>query len=136
MKALLIIVIVLGLIGTGAYFVVKGMNDEGDNANTNTFTASEVVSGSAALQVKAQADKTLAISKAKALWRVQFSLGEDLSDGPCLSNNVIKDWVADIAHDPREAVDDLPENQCSAYRDGTAKHFVELDPSGELIQAQ
>ncbi|MFA5134199.1 MAG: hypothetical protein WC505_00210 [Patescibacteria group bacterium] len=133
MKAAVIIILSLGLIGVGVYFAIQGMNGEGDG--TNTFSASEVVSGSAALQIKNQADETLAIAKAKEIWRVQFSLGEDLSDGPCLSNNLIEDWVADIAHNPRKAVDDLPENQCSAYRDGTARHFVELDPEGNVIRA-
>jgi hypothetical protein len=63
-------------------------------------------------------------------------LEEDLSAGPCLSNNLIPDWVADIAHNPRQAVDDLPANQCSAYREGQAHHFVELDLDGNLIRAQ
>ena len=39
----------------------------------------------------------------------------DMSLGPCLG--VIKEgWVADVAHDPRQKVDDEPENQCKAYR--------------------
>ena len=37
-------------------------------------------------------------------------------------------WVADIAHDPREDIDDEPENQCQRYREGEASHFVELTP--------
>lgn len=105
-------------------------------SNTNSFTAAEVVTGAADLKIKEAADKNLAIAKAKELWRIQFQLEADLSSGPCLSNSVITDWVADIAHNPRTAVDDKPENQCSAYRDGTAHHFVELDPEGNLIRAQ
>ena len=106
------------------------------STNTNTFTTAEVVSGAADAQIKENADKDLAIAKAKELWRVQFQLEADLSAGPCLSNSVITDWVADIAHNPRTAIDDQPANQCSAYRDGTAHHFVELDPEGNLIRAQ
>lgn len=104
--------------------------------NTNSFTAAEVVTGAADVKIKEAADKNLAIAQARELWRMQFQLEADLSVGPCLSNNVITDWVADIAHNPRQAVDDQPENQCSAYRDGTAHHFVELDPEGNLIRAQ
>ena len=60
--------------------------------------------------------------------------GMDMSRGPCLG--VIKPgWVADVAHDPREEVDDEPENQCEAYRSGEADHFVELDPDGEFIRS-
>jgi hypothetical protein len=43
-------------------------------------------------------------------------------------------WVVDVAHDPRQAVDDDPANQCEAYREGEADHFVELDPQGRLIR--
>ena len=60
--------------------------------------------------------------------------GVDMSRGPCLG--VIKPgWVADVAHDPREDVDDESENQCEAYRSGEADHFVELTPEGEFIRS-
>jgi len=32
-------------------------------------------------------------------------------------------------------VDNKPENQCSAFREGKAKHFVEVNTSCELIRA-
>jgi hypothetical protein len=58
-----------------------------------------------------------------------------MSRGPCLG--VIKPgWVADVAHDPRRAVDDEPENQCRAYREGEAEHFVELDPEGRYLRSK
>jgi|SRR5687767_6084065 len=60
--------------------------------------------------------------------------GVDMSRGPCLG--VIKDgWVADVAHDPRQDVDDDPANQCPEYRSGEADHFVELDPEGNFIRS-
>jgi len=58
----------------------------------------------------------------------------DLEESPCLSNEVIEDWVCDVAHDPREDIDNEPENQCEAYREGEADHFVELDPECNLIK--
>jgi len=60
----------------------------------------------------------------------------DLSNGPCLSNPIPdqSDWVCDVAHSPRQPTDDLPENQCSAYRDGQAHHFVEVDTECNLIR--
>jgi hypothetical protein len=58
-----------------------------------------------------------------------------MAPGPCLG--VIKDdWVADVAHDPRQDVDDDPANQCEAYRNGDAHHFVELDPDGTYIRSR
>lgn len=61
--------------------------------------------------------------------------GLNLSNGPCLSNHLIPDWALDIAHNPRVETDDLPENQCADYREGKVHHFVELDPTGNLIRA-
>lgn len=67
---------------------------------------------------------------------------ENLSNGPCLLNpmNAEKDfpelskWVCDVAHSPRETVDNQMENQCSAFREGIADHFVEVDTNCELIK--
>jgi hypothetical protein len=60
----------------------------------------------------------------------------DFSSGPCIANPLKenKDWVCDIAHDPREAVDNKPENQCSKFREGKARHFVELNEECRLIK--
>jgi len=60
--------------------------------------------------------------------------GVDLSDGPCLSNQVVKDWVCDIAHNPREPVDNIPENQCESFLKQEAHHFIELDENCNLLQ--
>ena len=64
--------------------------------------------------------------------------GQNLDSGPCLSDNNtdwnIYDWVCDVAHSPRIDMDNLPENQCSAYRDGQAHHFVEVDEKCDLIR--
>ena len=60
---------------------------------------------------------------------------EDLGTGPCLSNEVVEDWVCDVAHSPRQTVDNYAENQCSAYRAGDASHFVEVDPDCKFIKA-
>ena len=62
--------------------------------------------------------------------------GKDLSDGPCLLNPIpeLPDWVCDVAHSPRQDVDNDPSNQCSAFREGRAKHFVEVDLNCNLIR--
>ena len=76
-----------------------------------------------------------AIRGAQVLYRKARSKGVDFSRGPCISNGQdIPGWVVDIAHSPRLPVDDLTRNQCSAYADGKADHFVELDPKGRLIR--
>jgi len=53
-----------------------------------------------------------------------------LESGPCLLNPIpqYEDWVCDVANVPRSAVDNQPQNQCSAFLKGKAKHFVEVTP--------
>ena len=57
----------------------------------------------------------------------------DLTSGPCLDGDIVNDWACDVAHDPREDVDNLEENQCEKYRDGISTHFVEVDENCDLI---
>ena len=117
--------------------LTKNTNTTNQRTTADDITDTvDALSGTGAVKIKQNADPDLATAKAKELWRARSLAGEDLSNGPCLSNEAIPGWVADIAHSPRQAVDDLPENQCSAYRDGTAKHFVELDPEGNVIRAE
>jgi hypothetical protein len=63
--------------------------------------------------------------------------GQSLDDGPCISHGLeawdYEGWVCDIAHKPRQPVDDLPENQCPEFG-STASRFIELDPGCRLIR--
>ena len=79
-----------------------------------------------------------AVDEAQAAFRQAQASGLDLSSGPCISESLpgLADWVADIAHEPRQSVDDQPANQCQRYRTGEAHHFVELAPDGQLIRAE
>jgi hypothetical protein len=60
--------------------------------------------------------------------------GTDLDKSPCLSDNIENSWVCDVAHSPRQSIDNLPENQCSAFREGKANHFVEVDKNCAIIR--
>ncbi len=77
-----------------------------------------------------------AINQAKHIYQLKKQGGEDLQNGPCLSNALMPGWVVDLVHDPRQPIDDRPENQCSAFLEGKAKHFVELDLEGNFIRAR
>ena len=81
-----------------------------------------------------KAESEVAINQAKHLYKQKRETGEDLSNGPCLSNDLMPDWVVDIVHNPRTTDDDLPENQCPSLAEGRAKHFVELDLDGNLVR--
>jgi hypothetical protein len=93
----------------------------------------EVVTGAKAIKQKQKSDKDLILIQANTLFRQAQIDGVDLRNGPCLSNDLAPDWVLDIAHNPRIAIDDQPENQCSAFAEGRAHHFVELDEDGKVI---
>lgn len=93
------------------------------------------------ITVKQQSESDIALINAQTVYHEAKLNGTDLSAGPCLSNHLQGDparpetvWVLDIAHNPRQAIDDLPANQCSAFREGKAKHFIELDENGQAIK--
>ena len=81
-------------------------------------------------------ERERAIDLAQALYAQKKADGVDFSAGPCLTENLMDGWVADIVHMPRQPVDDVPENQCQSYRAGRAFRIVELDPDGKIIRAQ
>jgi hypothetical protein len=81
------------------------------------------------------AERDAAVAAARDAYDEAIEQGVDMSNGPCLGE-IMENWVADVAHEPREEIDDDPANQCEAYRKGEADHFVELDPEGNLIRAE
>ncbi len=78
-------------------------------------------------------DSTRASYACILLCKTYRNNGTDLSSGPCLSGNIIPDWVCDVAHSPRQSVDNLEENQCPEYGK-SAHHFVEVNPECKLIR--
>jgi len=77
-----------------------------------------------------------AVNQAQLLYQQEKERGRDFSSGPCLSDALMSNWVVDIAHSPRLAIDDKTENQCPSYVGGRSQHFVELDLEGNLIRAR
>lgn len=67
--------------------------------------------------------------------------GLDFTNGPCLANFLFGNpeypatiWVLDIAHNPSSEADDLPVNQCSAFIEGQALNYIELDENGNILK--
>jgi hypothetical protein len=83
-----------------------------------------------------QSEKEKAVAAARDAYA--SAKGTDFRRGPCIAERLpgLPDWVADVAHDPRQKVDNEPANQCVRYESGAAHHFVEIDPNGKLIRAQ
>jgi hypothetical protein len=98
---------------------------------------SDYLSGQVQIEQKKQADRTLAQVRCQELCQNQLSTdGQNFAIGPCLSNEIIPDWVCDVAHRPRLEVDNDSANQCFAFVSGQAHHFVEVDGNCGLIKAQ
>jgi hypothetical protein len=100
--------------------------------------ATALVAGCGGGSSASESDKDKAVVEAKAAFAKARASGQDLSRGPCIAEQLpgLSDWAADVAHDPRQPVDDQPQNQCQSYRNGQTHHFVELTPDGQLIRAQ
>lgn len=95
------------------------------------LTASTFLAGGCAVQ---KSDQDFALEKAQQIYQQKLAEGVDMTKGPCLTNELMPDWVLDIAHSPRQTVDNQPENQCSAFGEGKAHHFIELSEDGSLIK--
>ncbi len=93
------------------------------------------LSGCANQETKTDSERatTTCVNECKA-W---LNVSKDLNNGPCLLNPIpdIPDWVCDVAHNPRQSIDDDSKNQCSAFRERKANHFIEVDLNCELIKA-
>ena len=85
-----------------------------------------------------EAERDRAVAAAARAFEQAKEEGVDFTDGPCIADplEAMPNWVVDVAHDPRQDVDDDPANQCASYRSGEADHFVELDRDGNLIRAK
>lgn len=70
------------------------------------------------------------LAKARLRYNDAVARKVDLSSGPCLGK-IADDWVLDIAHLPRQPIDDLSQNQCQNVR-----HFVEMSLKGEIIHVK
>ena len=80
-------------------------------------------------------ERDRAIRMAKEIYQQKKAQGEDFSQGPVLADELMPDWCADVAHSPRQPVDNKPQNMCRSWQEGRVHHFVELDENGDLIRA-
>lgn len=112
---------------------VPRLQDAGEEPGAAHEAAQDAAKGGGA---PASSERERAIAAALKVYKEKKAEGVDFSNGPCIAQEVIPGWAVDVAHDPRQPVDDDPANQCASYREGRTQHFVELDPDGNLIRAQ
>jgi len=129
MKGMVVVGAVVALILIGAYWIEYGNPEPEKPKAEKPANPQEVYAGTD----PGSGEPVRPRDACEALCREKLVGGADLSDGPCLSNEIAPGWVCDVAHDPRQDVDDKPENQCSAYGK-TASHFVEVSPGCALIR--
>src|SRR5574343_134630 len=80
--------------------------------------------------------KEEAIQGCIALCKNEIAKGTILNSGPCLSNNIAPGWACDIVSNPKnKLIDDLPDNQCAAYKNKIVRNIVEITPNCVLIKA-
>lgn len=99
--------------------------------------ATDYISGKVSIEQKKVADKTLAQVQCQQLCQdILFNGDQDLDVGPCISEEIVPGWVCDVAHNPRQPIDNDPRNQCANFRNGMAQHYVEVDGNCNLIKAE
>ncbi len=79
----------------------------------------------------AGASQASSACQAKCIQLVSSNM--DFSNGPCIDDSIAPDWVCDMAHGPRQPVDDDPANQCPSFGK-TAHHFVEVTENCRIIR--
>ena len=85
-----------------------------------------------------QEEKRAVLDTAQEVYDAELAEGRDVSDGPCIADPLPEpreDWVVVIVREPRDEDRNAAE-RCSAFGDGRAGHFVELDEFGHVIRAQ
>jgi len=89
------------------------------------------------METKQTADEEIAKASCISLCKSEMLnyTPEEFEKGPCLSGQIINDWVCDVAHKPRKTTDDDPRNQCSEFKTDMAHHYIEVDTNCQFIKA-
>lgn len=128
-KPLVAAVIIL-LLGIITFAVFKKEAQAPTSQNTPPAVTSTTKSASASSNLTVKDD---ILKNALNLYLEKKREGINMENGPCLGK-LAEDWVLDIAHNPRQPIDNKPQNQCQDFTEGKVHHFIELDPTGKLIR--
>lgn len=130
MKNKNIYLIALGLVvGLTVILLLRGQKDNWTKDNRGLWTAH----GRAKDKPSEVTEQENLIAKALTIYLDAIKENKDLSNGPCLGS-VQEDWALDIAHEPRQTVDEQSDNQCANYLSGQTKHLIELDEKGSILR--
>lgn len=121
------LLVVLAVVGTVMYFV--GQEDVRRVVDT-------VISRFRQTAVDEIGNRRFAVTRAQVLFKERVARGDNLSAGPCLAEDLILNWSADIVHQPRVAADDYDVNRCRNHISGATKHLVEITEDGFIVSAK
>ena len=86
----------------------------------------ETIALSAEKLTKLKGHKSNVMRQARKLLDQKLKSGYDLTNRPCLSEEIVPGWAIDIVHQPISEVDSLDENQCQLYLERSEEHTSEL----------
>jgi len=82
-------------------------------------------------------NEDLAITSCISECHKAIAVGTSLTDGPCLSQEIVKGWACDVVNKPKiDIVDNNPKNQCESYYKNNVKHIVYVNTKCELLSAK
>jgi hypothetical protein len=82
-------------------------------------------------------NKEQAINECIKQCNLEVSKGTILTDGPCLSQEIVKGWACDIINQPKiDLIDNNPKNQCQSYIKKNVKHIVYVSQKCSLVSAK
>ncbi len=82
-------------------------------------------------------NKEQAIIECIKLCNLEVIKGTILTDGPCLSQEIVKGWACDTVNQPKiDLIDNNPKNQCQSYIQKEVKHIVYVSPKCSLVSAK
>ena len=127
LRKLFFLLLVLAVVGAVLYFA--GQEDV-------RRVVDAVISRFRQTAVEEIGNRRFAVIRAEVLFKERVARGDNLSAGPCLAEDLILNWSADIVHQPRIPADDYDANRCRSYIKGTTKHLVEMTEDGLIVSAK
>lgn len=118
MKLILLGLLAIIIVGYTAFTIIR------PTSSVNIFAGSQ----------KVESTQAVSIRSAKKIYADKKAQNTDFDQSPCLSEDMGNGYALDIAHNPREQIDD--QVQCSSYQNGSVKHFVEMSPDGNILRIQ
>jgi len=120
-------ILILALIVIFTIFLLRGNEDSWIKDSRGVY----IKHGSPSETPSYVLDQQRIINEALDMYNQEKTKGI-VFNSQCLGK--IGNVAVDIVHVPRTSEDDLAENQCEAYKNGTVNHFIELDKDGNTVR--